>query len=202
MLPSTYTLSTETIKLNAYRLLCLFYSNKEIARLSDPDQRGDPASALEKSFFSREMTHLLLSIAIGIRVFDDQMTALETIDPIKQKYLQIRDGVNKKHNCMMFDTMSLREVCNKIIHATTAEPHTQEGTESHFLDEYNWLGWSEAQDESKGQAGPEPESIKWKHLTGNIRLGGKHLKKQWWHFLMVPVFVEAIVELLTTESSN
>ena len=33
ILTSTYALDKETIKLNAYRLLCLFYANKEIARL-------------------------------------------------------------------------------------------------------------------------------------------------------------------------
>lgn len=199
-LPSTYTLDRESIKLNTYRLLALFYANKEVARLSDPDHRDDPASQLERTFFAREMTQLLLTIAIGVRVLDDQMKGLPTLDPSRQAYFRRRDEVNSRLHCMMFDEMSLREVCNKIIHATTVEPHATKGSESHKIDEYNWLGWSEAQEQAPGEVGPEPEPIDWEHLSGNIRLGGQHGKEQWWHLLEVPTFVEAVFELLQPES--
>lgn len=38
-LPSSYVLDREAIKLNAYRLICHFYANKEIARHTDPATR-------------------------------------------------------------------------------------------------------------------------------------------------------------------
>jgi hypothetical protein len=60
----TYELDAEQIKLNAYRLGCLFFANKEIARRSDPASPS-PAAQLEQHFFVREMSHLLLQIAIG-----------------------------------------------------------------------------------------------------------------------------------------
>jgi hypothetical protein len=197
-LPGTYTLDTESIRLNAYRLLCLFYANKEIARLSDPADRDDSASRLERSFFSREMTHLLLGIAIGLRVLDDQMLALPTNSATRQKYLLARDAVNRHPNCMMFDSMTLREVCNKIIHAIVVEPHDHEVTTgSHDIDHRNWLGWSDVVDlSSREEAGPEPEPIQWNHLTGHIRLGGQLGGKSWWHLLDVPIFVDTINDLI------
>lgn len=195
-LPNTYTLDKESIKLNAYRLLTLFYANKEIARLSNPDQRDDAASQLERTFFAREMTQVLLNISIGVRVLDDQMNGLPVVDPLRLDYFKRREKVDRRHNCMMFDEMSLREVCNKIIHATTVEPHATEGAESHQIDENNWLGWSDTNENSSGENGREPDPIEWKHLSGNIRLGGRKSKDQWWHLLQVPIFVEAVFELL------
>jgi hypothetical protein len=75
-LPSTYMLDTETLKLNSYRLVCLFYANKEVSRTSDPEQPDAGAAKLERNHFAREMTYLVLSIAIVVRVLDDQMRAL------------------------------------------------------------------------------------------------------------------------------
>jgi len=100
---------------------------------------------------------------------------------------------------MIFDNLPFREVCNKIIHATTVEPHTRQGVESHKIDEYNWLGWSEARDQGAEDLGPGPDPVEWHHLSSNVRLGGPKGKDQWWHLLQVPIFVEAIYELLNDE---
>lgn len=154
--PGTYALDSEALKLNAYRLLCLFYANKEIARLCDPESPADAAVQLERRFFSREMTHLLLNIAIGLRVLDDQMLALPPGNANRQKYLVQRDRVNQRYQCMMFDEMPLREVCNKVIHALVVDPHSTEGSGSHRIDEYNWLAWSDVHDVSPEEAGQSP----------------------------------------------
>jgi len=200
-LPSTYVLDKESIKLNAYRLLTLFYANKEIARQSNPAQRDDAASQLERLFFGAEMAKILLNIAIAVRVFDDQMKDLAITDPLRAGYFKRRDEVNRRHPCMMFDEMPLREVCNKIIHATTVEPHSIQGAEAHQIDGYNWLGWSEAQESMQEEVGPRPDQIEWEHLSGNIRLGGSQSKEQWWHLLEVPTFVNAVFELVHPEIS-
>ncbi|CAG9933968.1 hypothetical protein [Candidatus Nitrotoga arctica] len=194
--PRTYTLDAEKLKLNAYRLLCLFYANTEIARTSDPEEPTDAATSLERQFFAREMTELLLSIAIGIRVLDDQMLSLEPTNDLRVSYLAKKEQVNKARHCMMFDEMPLREVCNKIIHAVVVEPHSTEGTGSHQIDKYNWQGYSEAKDQSPDEEWAEPEPVKWNHLSGNIRLGGSRKKEQWWLLLMVPEFVEAVYGLV------
>lgn len=196
-LPSKYVLDREAIKLNAYRLLSHFYANKEIARQADPDTRDDSIAILEDNYFQREMSRLLLEIAISLRVLDDQMKKQDKLSEIRIAYDAASERANHLHNCMMFDKMSLREACNKIIHADVVEPHIRESEDgSHKYDDYNWLGWSEAIEQSGDSNIPKPEPIKWKHLTNNIRLGGKKGKKQWWHLLEVPIFVRSISELL------
>jgi hypothetical protein len=96
----------------------------------------------------------------------------------------------------MFDKLTLREACNKIVHATTFEPHRQDASGSHRIDDYNALAWSEAMDHSEGEAIPSPDQIKWQHLSGIIRLGGEKAGEKWWHLLQVPMFVEAVYKLL------
>lgn|GEM_PF-1251196 len=196
-LPTSYVLDREAIKLNAYRLISYFYANKEIARSTDPDKRDSAIAKLEDKYFFREICRLLLEVTIALRVLDDQMRARDKSSEIKRSYDAAMEQVNKSYNCMMFDGMNLREVCNKIIHADVVEPHIQESENGdHEIDNLNWLGWSEVVEHSGDSSIPEPVPIKWSHLTNNIRLGGKYQGKQWWYLLDIPVFVEAIGELL------
>jgi hypothetical protein len=190
--PGTYALDIEEIQLNAYRLLCLFYANREIARLSDPDNRTDSATKLEATFFAREMTRLLLSIGIGLRVLDDQMNSLPADDRRRRHYLEALTAINEEYNCMTFDEMPLREVCNKIIHALSVVPHDQVVRGLHDLDRWNELAWSEL---PVGSLAPEPQPVEWTHLSGHIRLGGTYKGKAWAYLLEVPIFVDAIFEL-------
>lgn len=196
-LPSSYVLDREAIKLNAYRLICHFYANKEIARHTDPDTRDDAIAKLEDNYFFREISKLLLEVAISVRVLDDQMKKVNETSEIRIHYDTAMEQVNRHYSCMMFDEMKLREVCNKIIHAEVVEPHIHESEDGgHEIDNYNWLGWSDAVEQSGDENSPAPEPIKWKYLTNNVRLGGKHRGSQWWHLLEVPTFVGAISELL------
>lgn len=196
-LPSNYVLDRESIKLNAYRLICHFYANKEISRHTDPDTRDDAIAILEDNYFFREISKLLLEVAISVRVLDDQMKTLEKNSEIRTSYEKSMANVNRHHQCMMFNEMNFREVCNKIIHANVVEPHLEETKDgSHEIDNYNWLGWSEAMEHSEGENISKPDPIKWEHLTNNVRLGGQHRGKQWWYLLEVPTFVGAIGVLL------
>ena len=189
----TYELDAEQIKLNAYRLGCLFFANKEIARRSDPDAPSAVAK-LEQHFFKREMSHLLLQIAISLRVMDDQMRALPEKDAKRSVYFCRRDEINNKFQCMMFDELPLREVCNKIIHALTVEPDITDALDSHHLDDIaNNFACLEGAEEG-GAIIWDP--VKWRHLTGNIRLIGLNGKEEWHQFLEVPEFIEAITSLL------
>jgi hypothetical protein len=192
--PSTYTFDRETIKLNAYRLLCLFYANKEIARMAHPED-DDSASELERKFFDREMTQLLLNIAIAVRTLDDQMNALPASNIERQSYVRARDEVNKwRHPCMMFDSLTLRETCNKVIHATTVAPSMQEGAEVHEYERSMRIEHANALEHYPDEQ--EPDSVRWHHLSGNIWISGVERKKSWSYLLTVPIFVAAIYELL------
>ena len=91
-LSSSYVLDREAIKRHAYQLICLFYANKKIARLSDPmHDYPDAAALLERAFFPRELTRLLLNIAIALRTLDDQMNAQPAADPVRVAYVKARD---------------------------------------------------------------------------------------------------------------
>jgi hypothetical protein len=194
-LPSKYILDIEVIKLNAYKLISLFYANKEISRTTEPGTKDGIAKLEDKYFFS-QVSKLLIEIAISIRVLDDQIKYSYSKSEIKTKYNTSMVAINKKHNCMMFAELSLREVCNKIIHAEIVEPHFEESKNGeHEIDRHNWVCWADASEYSIGEKILKPEPIKWKHLTNNIRLGGKKGKEQWWHLLEVPTFVTAISEL-------
>jgi hypothetical protein len=200
-LPGSYVLDQEAIKLHAYQLICLFYANKEISRLSDPEhQFPDPAALLERTFFPRELTRLLLNIAIAVRTLDDQMNHLPADDPVRREYEVRRDQVNRSHSGLMFDAMSLREACNKIIHATAVEPHTVEGMEQHKYDEYMWEAWQQDRESGDLDTHEEPAALSWEHLSGFVRLGGTQNKKEWWHLLEVSVFVEAVYSLVAREA--
>lgn len=189
---ASYDLNRETIKRDAYRLLCLFYANKEISRLSDPNRRDDAASQLERSYFGHEVSQLLIGIAISLRVLDDQMRSMPPESDERQRYEKLLNEVNHDFRCMLFDDgLTLRDTCNKIIHATTVEPHFQDGHEAHEHDDFNWIGWDSITQRSKKPI-PEPDPVKWKHLNAYIRLGGHKNKKQWWHLLEVPTFVDAV----------
>jgi hypothetical protein len=99
-LPSKYILDVEGIKLNAYKLISLFYANKEIARSTDPEER-DGIATLEDKFFFSEMSKLLIEIAISIRVLDDQMKSLPLTSDMKNAYISAMNSTNKRHTCMM-----------------------------------------------------------------------------------------------------
>lgn len=181
---SSYILDRETIKLDAYRLVCVFYASKEIARQSDPTgEYPDAAVRLEASFFAREMSRLLLSIAIAVRTLDDQMQRATGEAPLLVAYRKARESADR-FAFMEFESMPLREACNKIIHANVVEAHTREGTEPHAYDEM----YSEDTSES--------ERLAWSHLSGHVRLGGTKGGKEWWCLLHVPTFVEALYALL------
>lgn len=189
----TYELDAEQIKLNAYRLGCLFFANKEIARRSDPASPS-AAAQLEHHFFVREMSHLLLQIAIALRVMDDQVRARPNDDAKRGEYFRQRDDTDRQFHCMMFDDMPLREVCNKIIHALIVEPNLADAVESHHLDDLanEFACPEDAEDGGAIQWDP----VKWRHLDGNIRLVGRKGGEEWYQLLEVPRFVEAIASLL------
>ena len=196
-LPSRYVLDRESIKLNAYRLICHFYSNKEIARQSEPGIPSNGIARLEQRYFYREVSHLLLNIAMSLRVLDDLMKGMEASSELKKAHYKAMDNVNQRYLCMMFDDMNLRQVCNKIIHADIMEPHLMESKDgTHLNDSFNWLAWAESNEGNYDKEIPKPDPIEWRHLTNNVRLVGKYNNKEWCHVLVVPVYVEAVSELL------
>lgn len=198
---ASYVIDRESIKLDAYRLLCLFYANREIARRSDPVKEfPDAAAKLEDDYFARELTRLLLSIAIALRTLDDQIQGLPESDEARAKYMAARHTANNDFPCVLSERLPLREVCNKIIHAITVEPFQTEGQHPHEYDEMAMDSWREHRDpDSNCQP---PLALGWQHLSGFVGLSGTKGRERWAHVLCVPTFIEAIYASLSAPTGG
>jgi hypothetical protein len=199
---NTYSIDSMSLRLKCYRLLCLFRANKEIARLANPEAPNDLSSRLEAQFFPWEMTHLLLELAIGLRVLDDQMRQLPDDSDTRQAYSSNSNRINHKYDGMilLFDKATLRDACNKIIHATVVQPHSIQGSSEHQIDGQNAMAWADEMADVRVEQSAEPEPVNWHYLSGYVRLGGEHNGKQWWKLLDVPLFVEVVYCMLLNDS--
>jgi hypothetical protein len=198
---ASYVIDRESIKLDAYRLLCLFYANREIARRSDPvGEFPDAAAKLEEVYFGRELTRLLLSVAVALRTLDDQMQGLPDPDETRVKYMAARQIANNQFTSVLSDSLPLREVCNKIIHAVSVEPLHTDGQQPHEYDEMMMDSWREHRDPDS-DAEP-PRELGWQHLSGFVGLSGTKGRERWAHVLCVPTFIEAIYVLLSDPTTG
>ena len=83
----------------------------------------------------------------------------------------------------MFDKLSIRKCCNKIIHATIFEPRVVEGFGAHTKDLAAFYG-------------DDDKKIVWHHLSGDIRIAGTYNDNDWAYLISIPEFVEALAYLL------
>ena len=179
---SAYQIEESEILRKAYQLLAYFLANQQIARIAHPDKPDDPLKALEARFLYQETSTLLLEVAILFRSLDDQLKR-STNSAQRKNYLNKVANTNERYSFDMFDKLPIRECCNKIIHATTFEPSVVEGGDAHTKD---CGAFYEGHD----------REIVWHHLSGDIRISGKHDKKDWAYLISVPEFVEALSYLL------
>lgn len=101
------------VQLLAYRLITIILSSKELSKLCASLDDQTPF-LMKQEFEQNEIEHLLLQIAILVRAADDSAKSGQTIgvswNPEVGKLIQ-DTKTNKKEN------LTLREACNKIIHA-------------------------------------------------------------------------------------
>jgi hypothetical protein len=181
-----YVIDKNSILEKAYRLVCLFFADKEITRRSNPDDNNAPLKSLENMFFASEATKVLLELAVSIRVFDDQIKKLPKNQAERINYEKTKAVVDQ-YAYGLFDDLglTLRETCNKIIHSDVMEPHTSEGQEAHEYDSAYLYGEGD-------------KEIDWKHLNGYVRLAGRKNGEDWYVLLDVEVFASAIYRLFTS----
>ncbi len=180
----TYVIERTEVLRKAYRLLCIFFANKEIARRSAPDDDNAPLKALERLFLEAEASRLLVEVAVAVRVLDDQMRCRPAGDAWRVEH-QRRMASVSEYAYGMFDELNLdlRQTCNKIIHSDVMEPHTKEGWEPHEWD-------------SAHIHGDDDRSIDWEHLNGYVRLAGTKGRQEWYVLLDIEVFVSAVYEVV------
>lgn len=180
---SAYQIEKQDILRRAYQLICCIFANQQISEIANPNELSDPLKQLESRFLYSQVSTLFLEVAILYRSLDDQYESAPDSNE-KRRYIERRELTNKKYCCMMFeDRISLRECCNKIIHAKVFEPHEQYGETPHRRDVAAYYGG-------------EQKEILWHHLNGNIRIAGTHQGREWFFLIQVPEFVEALAFLL------
>lgn len=176
-----FELDGHEITREIYYALCVLFANKEIARKTGP---GDPIAELESRFRGKELSGRLLSIAVKIRVLDDQMKALPPNEKGRQDYFSRRNRVDRTYANTVFDELKLREVCNKIIHATIFELYEEHGREPHEDCPSRYADLEDGID-----------VVEWKHYrTDWIRIGND--KEDWYYILDVSNFASAVLSLV------
>jgi len=180
---SAYLIKKDEILFKSYRLLCLFFANKQISNIAHPEDSKEPLKKLESRFLFSQASTLLLEVAILFRALDEQIRKFPD-SATRGQYVQRLEQTNQKYGPMMFEEhIDIRECCNKIIHAKTFEPHLVEGDAPHSKDYPAFYGDSE-------------QELQWHHLSGNVRITGEHKGQEWAFLIQIPEFVEAIAFLL------
>lgn len=181
-----YVFDTSNLLAKSYELLCVFFSDKELARRTDPNSSNSAIALLRNQLFESTVTRLLIEIAASLRVMDDQMKQLPKQSEERINYFQRLETVNKYDFEVFNEDLKLRTICNKIIHSDTFQILFDNGDEAHEFD-YAY------------RAGDAEKSIEWKYPNGHVRLSGKFHEKDWSVRLDIQVFITAIVDLFRTQ---
>jgi len=108
---SGYGPDLEVTRLDLYRLLNQFVASKSLAKLCESDAYLHHAMYLLDNFFETEATRILLSSAVVARVIDDRDNHLKDYETFCGKLIEDFSNSPKEID------LTLREACNKIIHA-------------------------------------------------------------------------------------
>ena len=140
-----HNLDLKYIRLDLYRLLCYFESSKQISLLKESDDYFF-AKKLSHEFMYDEISRILLSCAGIIRIIDDESEEdddefeedLEEKNPFFCGTLEY-----KKKNYLL----SLRDACNKIIHAQKINFDIEQiGENKYFLPKVFMYGYRQKEE--------------------------------------------------------
>lgn len=104
-----------SVRLDLWRLLRIFLAERAFAEFTEAEFHNDgwdqPLVGLDSEFGDYEVTRILLSAAVSLRVIDDRdVGVLAAAEPCGTLMPDVdREGAGP---------LSLREACNKILHAT------------------------------------------------------------------------------------
>jgi hypothetical protein len=98
--------------LDLYRLVCMVLADRKVASLSTESRAF---AELQGAYLRTEVVRILISCAAGLRIVFDQHPRQKSVDERTDCGKLYRDWTAKKS---MVEVLTLREGCNKIIHAT------------------------------------------------------------------------------------
>ncbi|NSY51417.1 hypothetical protein [Agrobacterium tumefaciens] len=129
-----YTINSDTVLQDAYRLLNVVLADEAIARLATED--GDVLISLRDQFVENELIHLLIGTAVMNRSQDDHMAGPRndademSFSPVTQSCGRLTNDVGGTREQEI--DLNLREGCNKIIHAEHITVETQQIEDTAF----------------------------------------------------------------------
>ena len=100
--------------LDLYRLLCMVLADKQLAKLSAHSPRN--IGGLQGEYADTEITRALTSTSVILRILFDQNDARLFADLTVKKCGTLYPNYLKRKDTK--EELTLREACNKIIHAT------------------------------------------------------------------------------------
>lgn len=198
----SHVIDRDSILRKAYRLLSIFLAAGEIERRNWAAPEVDGLKLLEHRFFAVETSSLLVEIAASFRVLDDQIWRLPSDDPqrivhIAKKYDPrvphqpgaVAAGFFMKENAKTKRLegawpMSIRDVCNKIIHADVIQHRTRPGVGPHGSDQHALFF-------------DLPLKKDWEHISEEVVLSGIENRRRWITPLSVVWFVRVLVYQLS-----
>ena len=131
----------EIVFLDLYRLLSIFLSSKNFAMLRD-EHGLDTITALQEPEFD-EITRILISSAITARIIDDRNERF-----LSKEGSECGKLINNLNNPKEDVPLTLREACNKIIHAEKIRTDLEEENHKkyfnpimYFYGKYKGLEW-------------------------------------------------------------
>jgi hypothetical protein len=184
-------IDVNAIKLLCFDLLNLFEANRSLleefdaAAAEDETPRratDDPLIALHVELADTQMRKHLLQLAMLTRTYDDVMRESPRSD-LYEAHSSKTDGDG---NIGWVDDkpLTLREACNKIIHAREIRPATDR------LDRTVISGHEN-----------DPEEVL-VYRTGLVELKGRLRRTEWEGAIMVPEFISTVIERITFGVGN
>jgi len=136
---------------------------------------------LYDDFYRQELSRLSLNIAVMFRIIDDQLISSECAERYKEH--RDRVDVNNWYATHEFKRFSIREACNKIIHASEFKPLFDIGDGVVVT----------------SPSGEKHDVEQFPHLTGEMDLVGKLNGNEWSCTINIQPFIEIIIDVLAFE---
>lgn len=185
----------DSIHHNNFVLLNIAYGAEKFAR--SHDLGSDDDYPITRGYYlgwlKYTLSEKLIDTAIKTRIILDMIGAEEkrykqdgekyTVD-IRKLDNEISGKYNIASDFPGGANVTLRECCNKIIHALDIQPIYENGDEEHYLDEESEI------------------KREWKYWDGSLDLSGLKGQEEWHFELYVSNFCTALEELISTLEST
>lgn len=185
----------DSIHQNIFVLLNIAYGAKEFSRSHDLSSEDDYpiTGSYYVGWLKYTLSEKLIDTAVKTRIILDMVRAEEKRyqadgEPYSVDTRKLDDEISAKYNIAgSLDpgaSISIRDCCNKIIHALDIRPLYEDGDDEHYFDEES------------------PTKRQWKYWDGSLDLSGLKGSDEWHYEFHVSHFCSALEELISELEST